>query len=341
MRPVLQPFLGERHHLRRDLQPAQAAILRHRVDEWCSAVALAVRQPHELVERHGVVRLLGMLGITCRMKVGRTSKSTRDTYWVVVSGADQVERLLDLVNPADREGVLSSLERQARRIAPTGSRRDRGAAWVRVVGSEPLRHQGWVYSVEVPSTETFVTTAGLVVHNCFPKDVQALSKASDEANYDFGILKSVMKVNESQKTKLIAQIKNHFKSIKGKTFAFWGLSFKPHTDDIREAPALYNIEALLALGAIVRAHDPEGMDNTRKILGDRITYHNNPYEAAEGADAIFIATEWPEFRTPDFARLATLMKSKVIFDGRNLYELQDMKDQGFTYISIGRKPIHG
>ena len=177
--------------------------------------------------------------------------------------------------------------------------------------------------------------------SCFPKDVQALSKASEECNYDFGILKSVMKVNESQKTKLIVQIKNHFKTVKGKTFAFWGLSFKPHTDDIREAPALYNIEELLALGATVRAHDPEGMENTRKILGDRITYHNTPYEAADGADAIFIATEWPEFRTPDFARLAILMKSKVIFDGRNLYELRDMEDQGFTYISIGRKAIHG
>ena len=177
--------------------------------------------------------------------------------------------------------------------------------------------------------------------SCFPKDVQALSRTSDDSQYDFKILKAVMKVNESQKTKLIAQIKNHFSTLKGKTIALWGLSFKPHTDDIREAPALYNIGELLALGCAIRAHDPEAMENTRKVLGDQITYHNTPYEAATGADAILIATEWPEFRAPDFAKLATLMKSKVIFDGRNLYELRDMKDQGFTYISIGRRPIHG
>ena len=150
-----------------------------------------------------------------------------------------------------------------------------------------------------------------------------------------------MEVNESQKIKLIPRIKEHFKNLKGITIAFWGLSFKPQTDDIREAPALYNIEELLAAGATVRAHDPEAMENVRAIFGDRITYHNTPYEAAQGADAIFVATEWPEFRAPDFERLGAVLKSKVIFDGRNLYDLQEMTDAGFTYISIGRKSIHG
>ncbi len=176
--------------------------------------------------------------------------------------------------------------------------------------------------------------------SCFPKDVQALAKTSDDNHYDFKILKSVMEVNADQKTKLIPQIKKHFGSMKGKIIAFWGLSFKPHTDDIREAPSLYNIEKLLAEGAIIRAHDPESMENVKKVLGSKISYHATPYEAATGADAIFIATEWPEFRTPDFAKLISVMKSKVIFDGRNLYELRDMQDQGFTYISIGRKTIH-
>lgn len=177
--------------------------------------------------------------------------------------------------------------------------------------------------------------------SCFPKDVEALSRTSDDHAYDFKILKSVMAVNKTQRSKLIPLMQKHFGNLKGKTIAVWGLSFKPHTDDIREAPALYNIEALLAAGAIIRVHDPEAMENVAKILGDRITYHDTPYEAATGTDAILIATEWPEFRTPDFPKLATLMKSKVIFDGRNLYELRDMKDIGFTYFSIGRKPIHG
>ena len=177
--------------------------------------------------------------------------------------------------------------------------------------------------------------------SCFPKDVQALAKISESNHYDFKILKSVMAVNDAQKTKLIPILKKHLGDLKGKSIAVWGLSFKPHTDDIREAPALSNIEEFLDSGAIVRAHDPEAMNNVEKLLGDRITYHKTPYDAATGADALFIATEWPEFRSPDFAKLASLMKRKIIFDGRNLYELNDMKELGFTYISIGRKSIHG
>jgi len=177
--------------------------------------------------------------------------------------------------------------------------------------------------------------------SCFPKDVQALAKTSEDIGYDFKILKSVMTVNDAQKTTLIPAIRNHFGNLSGKTIAFWGLSFKPQTDDIREAPALYNIEVLLEEGCSIRAHDPEAMDNTKAVMGEKITYHENPYDAAQGADAIFIATEWAEFRTPDFGKLASIMKNKVIFDGRNLYDLRDMEGLGFKYISIGRKPIHG
>ncbi|MBI3219723.1 MAG: UDP-glucose/GDP-mannose dehydrogenase family protein [Bacteroidetes bacterium] len=178
--------------------------------------------------------------------------------------------------------------------------------------------------------------------SCFPKDVQALEKSSADVNYDFKILKAVMDVNTKQKTKLIPSVLNYFKGdLKGKVIAMWGLSFKPHTDDIREAPALYNIEALLEAGAQIKAHDPESMANVKTQLGDRISYCNNPYEAAENADAIFIATEWPEFRTPDFDRLSTIVKNKVIFDGRNLYDLSLMKELGYTYFSIGREVIYG
>ncbi len=178
--------------------------------------------------------------------------------------------------------------------------------------------------------------------SCFPKDVQALAKSSSDVKYDFKILKAVMDVNQDQKTKLIPRIKEYFKNnLKGKTIAIWGLSFKPHTDDIREAPALYNIEILLSEGAIVKAHDPESMDNVKRQLGDKIQYCSTPYDAAEGADAIFIATEWPEFRTPDFDRLGSILKGKVIFDGRNLYELGQMKELGYAYFSIGREVVNG
>ena len=176
--------------------------------------------------------------------------------------------------------------------------------------------------------------------SCFPKDVQALAKSSSDAQYDFKILKAVMEVNEAQRTTLVGRIKSHFNgNLKGKKIAVWGLAFKPHTDDIREAPALYNIERLLEEGAMVAVHDPEAMDNVKKAMGEKIQYFPSPYEAATGADAILIATEWPEFRAPDFEKLGSVMKNKVIFDGRNLYDVEAMKELGFTYSSIGRKSI--
>ncbi len=173
--------------------------------------------------------------------------------------------------------------------------------------------------------------------SCFPKDVQALAKTSEENNYQFHILDSVMRVNEKQKTKLIPVIKNHFNNdLAGKTIGIWGLAFKPYTDDIREAPALYNIEHLLELGCKINVYDPEAMPNVKEILGDSVTFSKNPYKAIENADALLIVTEWPQFRTPDFERMESLLKNKVIFDGRNLYEMAQMKELGYTYYSIGR-----
>ena len=178
--------------------------------------------------------------------------------------------------------------------------------------------------------------------SCFPKDVQALEKSAADSGYNFDILKSVMNVNVKQRLKLIPTIKNHFdNNLKGKIIAVWGLAFKPQTDDIREAPALDNIKVFLEEGAQVKVHDPEAMTNVKKVFGDKIQYFDNPYNTVEHADCLFIATEWSEFRTPDFEKLSSLMKSKVIFDGRNLYDLDYMKDKGFTYYSIGRKTIYG
>jgi len=177
--------------------------------------------------------------------------------------------------------------------------------------------------------------------SCFPKDVQALAKSAKDANYDFKILNSVMDINRGQKTRLIEKAKQHYgNDLSGKTFAVWGLAFKPYTDDIREAPALYNIEELVEAGARVKAYDPEAMKNVRELIGDKIDYCVDEYHAAEQADAIFIMTEWPIFRTPDFEKLSSILKGKVIFDGRNLYEPEAMAEQGFVYYSIGRKDIH-
>jgi UDPglucose 6-dehydrogenase len=173
--------------------------------------------------------------------------------------------------------------------------------------------------------------------SCFPKDVQALVKSAGEAEYDFKILKSVEKVNAMQKLHLVEKIKTHFSgALKGKYFALWGLAFKPNTDDIREAPALSIIDALLQQGASITAYDPEAMENIRQVLGEKIAYAPSQYQALDGADALIIATEWSEFRTPDFERIEKLLPSKVIFDGRNLFEVAKMKSMGYRYISIGR-----
>ncbi len=173
--------------------------------------------------------------------------------------------------------------------------------------------------------------------SCFPKDVQALVKSSSEAGYDFKILNSVMDVNERQKLHLMPKIKKYFKNnLKGKKFALWGLAFKPNTDDIREAPALYMIDELLKEGASICAYDPEAINNVKQLIGDKISYAENQYECLEGADALIIATEWNEFRTPNFLKIVPALKNKVIFDGRNLFETSAIRELGFYYESIGR-----
>jgi UDPglucose 6-dehydrogenase len=177
--------------------------------------------------------------------------------------------------------------------------------------------------------------------SCFPKDVQALAKSADEIGYDFKLLNSVMEVNEIQKKVLFEKVKNYFDgNLAGKKFALWGLAFKPGTDDIREAPALYIIEELLKAGAQVVAFDPEAMPNVKRLLGDTIRFSENAYDALNDADALLIATEWSVFRNPDFEVLAQKLKNKIVFDGRNLYDLQKMIDLGFYYNSIGRKLIN-
>ncbi|MGH7241552.1 MAG: UDP-glucose dehydrogenase family protein, partial [Candidatus Saccharimonadales bacterium] len=180
--------------------------------------------------------------------------------------------------------------------------------------------------------------------SCFPKDVRALQQTACEHGYDFKMLDSVTNVNERQKHVLFEKIKKHYNGdLQGKAFALWGLAFKPDTDDIREAPALYLIDDLLAAGATVKAYDPEAGSNVEKRYYDNpglaVTEHE--VDTLEGADALLIATEWPAFRSPDFEQVHSLLKAPVIFDGRNLYDLAEMGRLGFYYESIGRRVVAG
>jgi UDPglucose 6-dehydrogenase len=176
--------------------------------------------------------------------------------------------------------------------------------------------------------------------SCFPKDVQALAKSGTDHHYDFKILQAVMEVNEYQKTVLFPRMLNFFRGdLKGKKIAVWGLAFKPDTDDIREAPALYMIHALLAAGATVSVYDPEAVANIKGIFGEQISYAPDEYTALLRADALLICTEWSIFRNPNFRAMKDLMADAVIFDGRNLYDLDELTEKGFYYSSIGRKTI--
>jgi UDPglucose 6-dehydrogenase len=172
--------------------------------------------------------------------------------------------------------------------------------------------------------------------SCFPKDVKAMLNFAREMQYSFRILEAVEAVNESQKERLICKLERHFGGIKGRTLAVWGLAFKPKTDDMREAPAITIINGLLARGARIQAYDPEAERVARAIFGTRVHLARTSYDALKGADALAIVTEWNEFREPDFGRMRKLMRTPVIFDGRNIYDPEQMRAQGFTYVSMGR-----
>jgi len=280
----------------------------------------------------GLLRLLGDLGIVARLKVGRTPKSTVDTYWLVVSGADQVERLLELV---ERRGELAATLTKTKRIAPTGYQRGENAAWTRVVSVERKRYDGYVYSMEVPETHTFVTTGGLAVHNCFPKDVTALKQLAGNSGYQFMLLQAVWEVNELQKRRVVQKLVKHLGDLHGKRIALLGLAFKPNTDDMREAPSRVIAYRLLSEGAEVRAWDPVAHPND--LPGIEIA--DSVLEAVRDADAAVIVTEWPELKEIVTTEVRDAMARPVIIDGRNLLDPVAVKDAGFEYEAIGR-PRH-
>jgi UDPglucose 6-dehydrogenase len=285
----------------------------------------------------GMLRLLAELGVVARLKVGRTAKSTVDTSWISVSGADQIEDAMWLLEPRERAVVQTLLDQQSKRIAPTGYRRDRkGTAWVRVVDIERERRDQLVYSVEVARNHTVVATGGLVAHNCFPKDSRALLKIANDAGYQFELLRGVIEVNEEQFDRVAGKIREAAGgSLDGTTVAVWGLTFKARTDDLRDSPSIAIVRRLLAAGAMVRAFDPT-VTAPRAGLPDGITICTDPYAACEGASALAVLTEWDEFKWLEPVKVAGLLAGRGVVDGRNILDRADWQRAGFDYQGIGR-----
>jgi UDPglucose 6-dehydrogenase len=284
----------------------------------------------------GMLRLLGSLGIIVRLKVGRTAKSTVDTYWLTISGAEQLEKAMFLFPEEEQRVIGASIARQQRRIRSTGYRRlDKGVVWARVVSTERRPYTGPVYSVEVPDAGTVVTTHGLIAHNCFPKDSRALLYIAQEAGYDFALLEGVIEVNEEQfgrvADKLVAMAGG---SLQGQTVAVWGLTFKANTDDLRESPALEIVRRLLNGGARVKAYDPTVKTPPPGFEGIEIA--PDPYAACEGASVLALLTEWDEFKWLDLDKVADALTERRVLDARNLLDRTALHRRGFTYEGIGR-----
>ena len=285
----------------------------------------------------GLLRLLGELGIVARQKIARTAKSTVDTHWLVISGADQIEECLWLLEPHERGAVQRQLDAQSKRIAPTGYRRDRkGTAWVRVVEVARRHSDDTVYSVEVDRNHTIVATGGLVAHNCFPKDSRALLKIAHDAGYHFDLLDGVIAVNEEQFERVTDKIRVAVGGdLRSATIAVWGLTFKARTDDLRDSPSLAIVKRLIAAGARVQAFDPT-VDGPKPGLPADITIADTAYSACKGADVLAVLTEWDDFRWLDIGQVSAAMTGRAVVDARNLLERNEWRRADFDYQGIGR-----
>jgi UDPglucose 6-dehydrogenase len=285
----------------------------------------------------GVQRLLAELGVVTSRRIGRTRMSTKDTHWLRISGADQIEEAIELVPLRDRPKVLGSIARQTKRIAPTGYRRTSEAA-VRVRVADVRRHsfRGPVFSLEVPGAHSFVTSGSIALENCFPKDVAALKQLAGNTGYHFQLLTAVIEVNELQKRRTIGKLQKHLGSLVGREVALLGVAFKPDTDDIREATSLVLSGRLAGEGARVRVYDPVAATNADSMLaGAQVA--TSALEAIEGADAVVLVTEWPEFRELDWAgEVKRRLKTPIVIDGRNFLDREALVAAGFTYEGIGR-----
>jgi UDPglucose 6-dehydrogenase len=284
----------------------------------------------------GVLRLLGELGIVASRRIGRVAKSTKDTHWIRISGAEQVERAIELVPARDRPGALASIARQTKRIAPTGYRRaGDGTAWVRVSGVERREFRGPVYSLEVPGLHTFVASGSVAVHNCFPKDVTALKQLAGNSGYHFQLLNAVIEVNELQKRRVMGKLHKHLGTLVGKRIALLGLAFKPNTDDMREATSLVLIARLQADGANVVAYDPVAEQEARKLI-QGVDFAASAQDCVAGADAVVLVTEWAEFKELDWGKVREEMAGTLLIDGRNALDAEAIRAAGLIYEGIGR-----
>jgi len=285
----------------------------------------------------GMMRLLGEQGLVVRQKIGRTSRSTVDAHWLVLSGADQIESAQWLLEPYERATVMSHVAMQSKRIAPTGYRNDRkGTAWVRVVDVAARHSRQTVYSVEVAHNHTVVTTAGLVAHNCFPKDSRALLNIAREAGYQFDLLAGVIAVNDEQFDRVTDKIRVAAGgSLQGVVVAVWGLTFKARTDDLRDSPSLSIIKRLLAAGATIQAYDPT-VAAAKPGIPAEVQVHDSAIGATTGAHVLTVLTEWDDFRWVAAADVAAVMTGRAVVDGRNLLDRTAWQHAGFTHTGIGR-----
>jgi UDPglucose 6-dehydrogenase len=284
----------------------------------------------------GILRVLASVGIVASRRIGRSVKSTKDTHWIRISGADQVERAIRLVPERDRSGVLASIALQRKRIAPTGYRRcGDGPAWLRVTSTCREPYRGPVYSMEVSYAHTVVSSGGLALHNCFPKDVSALKQLAGNSGYHFQLLTAVIEVNELQKRRVIGKLQKHLGSLVGRHVALLGLAFKANTDDMREASSLVLAARLQADGAKVTAYDPVAEEEARKRMS-HVEFADSALGAVQGADAVILVTEWPEFAELDWGEVKARMAGDLLVDGRNFADRDKARAAGFIYEGIGR-----
>ncbi len=285
----------------------------------------------------GVARLLGDLGIVPSWRRGRTQKLTKETHWLKVSGADQIERAIALVPQSQRQTVLDTIREQSKRIAPSGYRRfgDASAAWVRVAQTSKREFRGPVYSLEVPGSNTVAVSGGLIAHNCFPKDVSALKMLAGNTGYHFQLLNAVIEVNELQKRRVVQKLLGRLGTLVGRRVALLGLAFKPDTDDMREASSLVLAARLQGEGAEVVAYDPVAAEAAGELL-DSVELAGSALEALAGADAAVLVTEWREFAELDWAEAAQRMARPLLVDGRNFLDPDELRKAGFEYEGIGR-----
>ncbi len=285
----------------------------------------------------GVLRLLGDLGVVASRRLGRTVRSTKETHWIRVSGAEQVRRALALVPERDRGGG-ARLDRtptkahRSQRLSPPRQ----GPCVGTDLGLRRERYQGHVYSLEVPYSHTVVTSGGVTTSNCFPKDVDALKQLAGNSGYHFQLLTAVIEVNELQKRRVIGKLSSHLGGLAGKRVALLGLAFKPNTDDMREASSLVLSARLQADGAHVTAYDPIAEEQARKLVSG-IAFAYSPLDAVSGADAAVLVTEWSEILELDWSRVAEAMAGTLVIDGRNALDPDAIRAAGLVYEGIGRR----